>query len=499
MFNREAHEMQYAPPQVVKLSKQREVEAVDVFGASPPHNFEAEQGVLGAILLRNDALERVVDILEPAHFFDPLHRQIYELASKLISAQRLASPITLKPFFEKAEPINETTTVPQYLGTLAVNATTINNVADYARIIRDMAIRRDLVMIGQDLVTGATEAHVDFPPEEQVEEAEARLFALVERSERGKEADLSEAIAEAMAEVEEAHKGEKTGLSTGISDLDEIIGRLQPTDLLILAGRPGMGKSALAANIAHFVAREKHDKDGVVIAGTPVAFYSLEMSKAQVALRLMGESSEMASSKMRKGELDSAQLGKLRDHIKGMTRIPVTVDDTGALSIAQLTARARRLKRRKNIGLIVVDYLQLMKSTKNTGNRVQDVAEITTGLKALAKELRVPIIALSQLSRGVESRDNKRPQLADLRESGSIEQDADIVMFVYRDEYYLEREKPSLTEPSAYADWNDKLMKVAGTAEIIVAKQRHGSTGTVKAHFNSELMRFSNLAKEVAR
>lgn len=490
--------MQYAPPQVVKLSKRTEEEQINVFGVAPPNNIEAEQALLGALLIRNDALERVLEIVEPAHFYEPLHSQVYEAIVRLVSGQRKADPITLKAFFERAQPMADGTTIPQYLGRLAANATTTANVAEYARVIRDMSVRRNLVLIGQDLVTGATDAHVDFPPEDQVEEAEARLFSLVERSEKGKEADLADAIAEAMEEIEEAHKGEKTGLSTGISDLDEIIGRLQPTDLLILAGRPGMGKSALAANIAHYVAREKHDKDGEIVPGTPVAFYSLEMSKAQVALRLMGESSEIASSKMRKGELDAAQLGKLREHIKGMRKIPVTVDDTGAISIAQLSARARRLKRRKDIGLIVVDYLQLMKSTKNTGNRVQDVAEITTGLKALAKELRVPIIALSQLSRGVENRDNKRPQLADLRESGSIEQDADIVMFVYREEYYLEREKPSLTEPSAYADWNEKLMKVSGTAEIIVAKQRHGSTGTVKAQFDKELMRFANLATEAA-
>lgn len=484
--------MQYVPPAAIRAAKEPPM----TFGVQAPMSLEAEQAVLGALLLRNDVLDRVSDILDPRHFYDPLHGQIYELIVKHVGSGRLASPVTLKTFFEKAEPINEALTVAQYLGTLAVNATTTMNVAEYARVVRDMATRRELVLIGQDIVTAATEAHVDFPPEEQVEDAESRLFALVDRSERGKEADLADAIAEAMAEVEDAHKGEKTGLSTGISDLDDIIGRLQPTDLLILAGRPGMGKSALAANIAHYVAKEKHDRDGVVVAGTPVAFYSLEMSKAQVALRLMGESVEIASSKMRKGELSKDELWQLREHIKGMRKIPVTVDDTGALSIVQLTARARRLKRRKNVGLIVVDYLQLMRSTKNSGNRVQDVAEITTGLKALAKELRVPVIALSQLSRGVENRDNKRPQLSDLRESGSIEQDADIVMFVYREEYYLEREKPSLTEPSAYADWNEKLMKVAGTAEIIVAKQRHGSTGTVKAHFNSELMRFSNLAKE---
>lgn len=468
----------------------------ETFTAAPPYNVEAEQGVLGAILVRNDTLEKVSEILEPAHFYEPLHGQIYDTCRKLIQSNRIASPLTIRSFFESAEKLPDGATVAQYLGSLAANAVTTMYAAEYAKVVRDLSVRRELVLIGQDIVSAATEAHVDFPPEEQVEEAEARLFSLVGRSERGKEADLVDAIAEAMAEVEEAHKGEKIGLSTGISDLDEIIGRLQPTDLLILAGRPGMGKSALAANIAYHVAREKNDKDGVIIAGTPVAFYSLEMSKAQVALRLMGESSEIASSKMRKGELDGDQLQKLREHIKSMARIPVTVDDTGSISIAQLAARARRLKRRKNIGLLIVDYLQLMKSNKQTGNRVQDVAEITTGLKALAKELRVPIIALSQLSRGVESRDNKRPQLADLRESGSIEQDADIVMFVYREEYYLEREKPSLTEPAAYADWNDKLMKVAGVAEIIVAKQRHGSTGIVKAHFDKELMRFSNLAKE---
>lgn len=488
--------MQYAPPNVVKLSKRNDEDQINVFGVAPPHNIDAEQALLGALMIRNDALERVHEIVEPSHFFEPLHKQLYETIVHLVSAQRVANPVTMKPFFEKAEPLADGTTIPQYLGKLAVNATTIANVAEYARVIRDMSIRRNLVLIGQDLVSTATNAHVDFPTEDQVEEAEARLFSLVDRSERGKEADLADAIAEAMAEIEEAHKGEKTGLSTGISDLDEIIGRLQPTDLLILAGRPGMGKSALATNIAFNVAKEKHDKDGEVIPGTPVAFYSLEMSKAQVATRIMGDGSELPASDMRVGKLEKEQLEHLRKMRAVLSKVPVTVDDTGALSIAQLSARARRLKRRKNIGLLIVDYLQLMKSAKNTGNRVQDVAEITTGLKALAKELRVPIIALSQLSRGVENRDNKRPQLADLRESGSIEQDADIVMFVYREEYYLEREKPPLTEPAAYADWSAKIGPAKNKAEIIVAKQRHGSTGTIKAHFDNKLMRFSNLAKE---
>lgn len=464
--------------------------------ALPPHNLELEQAVLGAILVRNESLDRVADLLEPFHFFDPLHAQIFDVARQVINSGRLVSALTLRPYFEKAEPVGELT-VPQYLGRLSVNATTTNNVYEYARAIRDLATRRELVLIGQDIITAAVEAHVDFPPSEQVEEAEMRLFALAERGEQGKEIDLSQAMATAVDEIEEIHKGDKTGLSTGIVDLDGLIGRLQPTDLLVLAGRPGMGKSALATNIARAVASENYDKNGVVIPGSAVAFYSLEMSSTQIASRLLGEGVEISSSLMRKGSLTDDQIKTIRERGPGIGKLPIIVDDTGAISIAQLAARARRLKRKRNIGLVIVDYLQLMAAGKGSGgNRVQDLTTITTGLKALAKELRVPVIALSQLSRAVENRDNKRPQLSDLRESGSIEQDADIVMFVYREEYYVRREEPSKHDVGAYADWNKKLMECAGKAEIIVAKQRHGSTGTASVQFSKELMRFADLAKE---
>jgi replicative DNA helicase len=470
----------------------------------PPHNIEAEQGLLGAILINNEAMDRVSAFLEPAHFFDPLHGQIFETAAKMIQAGKQATPITLKTFFDAAAPIDANLTVPQYLGRLAANATSIINVEDYGRTVYDLAVRRSLIVLGEDIVNSAYDAPIDFPPESQIQEAESRLYGLAESGKYGQGfmsfgAALTHAIDMANAAYE--RDGHLSGLSTGLNDLDNKMGGLQPSDLIILAGRPSMGKTALVTNIAYNVAkayRSEKQPDGSekTIEGGRVGFFSLEMSAEQLATRILSEQAEIASERIRRGMINEDEFRKLVTVSQEMSRAPLYIDQTGGISIAQLAARARKLKRQKGLDLLIVDYLQLLSgSSKRGDNRVQEITEITTGLKALAKELGVPIIALSQLSRQVEQRDDKRPQLSDLRESGSIEQDADVVMFVFREEYYVERQKPREGTPE-FNDWQTQMMAVSGKAEVIIGKQRHGPVGTVQLAFESQYTRFGNLAKE---
>jgi replicative DNA helicase len=469
-----------------------------------PHNLEAEQALLGAILVNNEAMDRVSSFLEPHHFYDPLHQQIYETAGKLIHAGKQATPITLRTFFETAEPISPTLTVPQYLGTLAANATTIINAHDYGRTIYDLATRRTLIIIGEDMVNNAYDSPVDLTPRTQIEEAETRLYDLAEQRKYGSGfLGFGDALTTAIEMAGAAYQraGHLSGLSTGLNDLDHKLGGLQSSDLIILAGRPSMGKTALATNIAYNIAKahkSERQPDGTdkTVDGAVVGFFSLEMSAEQLATRILSEQAEIASEKIRRGMITENEFRKLVEVSQEMGRIPLYIDQTGGISIAQLAARARKLKRQKGLGVLIVDYLQLLSgSSKRGDNRVQEITEITTGLKALAKELGVPIIALSQLSRQVEQRDDKRPQLSDLRESGSIEQDADVVMFVFREEYYVERLKP--TEGTAeFIEWQQKMMAVSGKAEVIIGKQRHGPVGTVELSFESHLTRFGNLARD---
>jgi len=470
-----------------------------------PHNIEAEQALLGAILVNNEALDRVSAFLDSAHFYDPLHAEIYDVARKLIQGGKQATPITLRTFFENAEPIDQHLTVPQYLGRLAANATTIINAHDYGRTIYDLAIRRHLILIGEDLVNTAYDSPVDHPPKAQIEEAEGRLYQLAEGDKYGQgfltfNTALTTAIEMANAAYQRA--GHLSGLSTGLVDLDGKMGGLQSSDLIILAGRPSMGKTALATNIAYNIAksfRAEQQPDGTMKAvdGAVVGFFSLEMSAEQLATRILSEQAEIPSERIRRGMIDEAEFGKLVAVSQEMSRIPLYIDQTGGISIAQLAARARKLKRQHGLGLLVVDYLQLLSGSgrRSEANRVQEITEITTGLKALTKELVVPIIALSQLSRQVESREDKRPQLSDLRESGSIEQDADVVMFVFREEYYVERAKPS-EGTTEFAEWQQKMMSVSGKAEVIIGKQRHGPVGTVELSFENQFTRFGNLARD---
>ncbi len=493
-------------PTILPTDKLREAAGATepVAFRQPPHNLEAEQALLGAILVNNDSHDRVSAFLDPEHFFDPLHGQIYETMAKLIQAGKQATPVTVKTFFENAEPINEHLTVPQYLGRLAVNATTIINAHDYGRTVYDLAIRRTLITIGEDLVNVAFDSPVDSSPEEQIQEAEGALYALAEQGKYGQGfLTFSSALTTAIEMANNAYNraGGLSGLASGLSDLDNKMGGLQQSDLIILAGRPSMGKTALATNIAYNIARNYKAEvqlDGTtkVLDGAVVGFFSLEMSAEQLATRILSEQSEVGSEKIRRGMIDESQFRKLVDVSREMGEIPLYIDQTGGISIAQLAARARKLKRQKGLGCLIIDYLQLVVGSKRTSEgRVQEVTEITTGLKALAKELQVPIIALSQLSRQVEQREDKRPQLSDLRESGSIEQDADVVMFVYREEYYVERLKPN-EGTAEFAEWQQKMMQVSGKAEVIIGKQRHGPVGAVQLSFESQFTRFGNLAKE---
>ena len=468
-----------------------------------PHNIEAEQGLLGAILVNNDAFYRVSDFLEPKHFFEPIHQLIFETSASLIRAGKIATPVTLKTFVPAETDIGGMT-VAQYLARLAAEATTIINAQDYGRTVYDLSIRRDLIRVGEDMVNVAFDAPVDFAPRAQIEDAEKKLYDLAESGRYdGGFQKFSQALTVAvdMAAAAYSRDGNLSGLASGLREMDTKMGGLQPSDLIVLAGRPAMGKTALATNIAFNIAqkwRGEVQPDGQMksVDGGVVGFFSLEMSAEQLATRILAERTGISSSSIRRGGISEADFDKIRDHSIEMQNLPFYVDDSGGLSISQLTARARRLKRQKGLDLLIIDYIQLLSgSGRRSDNRVQEITEITTGLKALAKELSVPIIALSQLSRQVESRDDKRPQLSDLRESGSIEQDADVVLFVYREEYYLQSKEPRPGTPE-HEKWQLDMSLVHGKAEVIIGKQRHGPTGTINLQFDASVTRFGDLAPD---
>src|SRR5438477_5576530 len=471
---------------------------------SAPHNIEAEQSLLGAILVNNDAFYRVSDFLEPKHFFEPIHQAIYETAGSLIRMGKVATPVTLKTFLPAETDIGGMT-LSQYLARLAAEATTIINAVDYGRTVYDLAIRRELIQIGEEMVNAAYDAPVDFAPRDQIEEAERRLYDLAEIGRYGGgflkfETALTTAID--MAARAYQREGKLSGLATALKDLDSKMGGLQPSDLVIVAGRPGMGKTALATNIAYNVARAWRGEvraDGHIdtVNGGIVGFFSLEMSAEQIATRIIAEQSGIASSTIRRGGIHESDFEKIKDVAVELQHLPFFIDETGGLTVAQLAARARRLKRQKGLDLLVIDYIQLLQGSTRRAleSRVQEVTEITTSLKALAKELNVPVLALSQLSRQVENRDDKRPQLSDLRESGSIEQDADVVMFVFREEYYLSNKEPR-PGSEEHAKWQTDIALVHGKAEVIIGKQRHGPTGTVQLQFEAAVTRFGDLSPD---
>ena len=437
---------------------QRQAQPQERATRAPPHNFEAEQALLGAILINNDAFDRVSDFLRSEHFVEEIHRRIYEIAGSLIRAGKLATPVTLKTFLGDHDLGG--VTVPQYLARLASEATTIINAYDYGRSVHDLSIRRELISIGEDVVNVAYDAPVDSTPREQIEEAERRLYQIAEAGRYdGGFQRFSDALKTAVDMAARAYErdGSLSGIATGLTDLDRYMGGLQASDLVILAGRPGMGKDGARHqhSLQHRQGLRRPDaagrNDGDREWRHRRLFFSLEMSSEQLATRIIAEQSAVASYKIRRGDITEADFHHVADAVREMQQIPFYIDQTGGVSIAQLTARARRLKRQRGLDLLVVDYLQLLSGSKNRSeNRVQELTEITTGLKALAKELNVPILACSQLSRQVEQREDKRPQLSDLRESGSIEQDADVVMFVYREEYYLKNKRASAGHGGAY-------------------------------------------------
>src|SRR5690242_7275317 len=469
---------------------------------SAPHNIEVEQALLGAILVNNEAFYRVSDFLEPEHFFEPLHQKVYKDIGSLVRAGKAATPITLKTFLPADLDIAGLNG-SQYLARLATEATTVINAGDYGRTIYDLALRRALIGIGEVMVNVAYDAQIELGPQAQIEDAERRLFELAETGRYdGGFQRFAQAITAAVENAARAYErdGKLSGLATGLRDLDRMMGGLQPSDLIVLAGRPGMGKSSLATNIGYNIARAwrgdvRPDGHVTSVNGGIVGMFSLEMSAEQLATRIIAERAEIPSSRIRRGEIESSDFDRIAETAREMEAIPFYIDETGGLSIAQLAARARRLKRQKGLDLIIVDYIQLLQgsSRRAAEGRVQEVTEITTNLKALAKELNVPIIALSQLSRQVESRDDKRPQLSDLRESGSIEQDADVVMFVFREEYYLKNKEPRMGTEE-YFKWQSDMALVHGKAEVIIGKQRHGPTGSVQLHFEANVTRFGDLA-----
>src|SRR5690242_14540427 len=478
-------------------------EPVQLF-RSAPHNIEAEQALLGAILVNNEAFYRVSDFLEPAHFFEPIHQKIYQLARDLIRAGKLATPVTLKTFLDATVDIGGLP-VSQYLARLAAEATTIINAEDYGHTVYDLSIRRSLIQVGEEMVNVAYDAPVDFSPRNQIEDAERRLYELAETGRYdGGFQRFAQALTTAIDMAAHAFQrdGKLSGIATGLDDLDRMMGGLQQSDLVILAGRPGMGKTALATNIGYNIAKAwqgeiKPDGHTSTVNGGIVGFFSLEMSAEQLATRIIAEQTSIPSNQIRRGGISESDFEKIKDYSIELQNIPLYVDETGGLSVAQLAARARRLKRQRGLDLVVIDYLQLLQGStrRSQENRVQEITEITTKLKALAKELNVPILALSQLSRQVESRDDKRPQLSDLRESGSIEQDADVVLFVYREEYYLANKEPR-PGTEEHIKWQTEMATVHGKAEVIIGKQRHGPTGTVALQFDASVTRFADLAPE---
>jgi len=458
-----------------------------------PHNIEAEQALLGAVLVNNDVYDRVRGFLDPGHFYDPLHQRIYETAGAQIAKGQAASPITLKAFFENTAPVDAITTAPQYLGRLAAtHAATLINARDYARTIHDLWTRRQLIVIGEDLVNVAFDAPVDFPPKEQIDEAETRLFALGWRGSHERDSrPLIEVVDSAIAQIDAAYKrgGGLAGLSTGITGVDRLWGGLRPGNFDVLAARPSMGKTALACNIGYNIAE----------AGTPVHVFSLEMTAEQLATRQLSRMTGIPVEDLDRGrvvEADFLRLNKARQQMDGW---PMHIDASGGLTMPEIATKARRICRQKGTKAIIIDYVQLVNGSVYRGqNRTQEITEVTNGLKSLAKELNVPILALAQLSREVEKRDDKRPQLSDLRESGSLEQDADAVSFLYRHEYYLDRNKPDPDKNAdEYAKWQADLARSHGKAELIVAKMRMGRTGTAHLSWVGETNVFSTPAEEM--
>ena len=472
---------------------------------STPQSQEAEQALLGALLYDNEVYHRISGIVQAKHFYNPIHVRIFDSIAVLIERGNLADAIVLKNRFSQDETLVDIGGV-EYLALLLDNAPPGSTAPEYAKLIFDLAMRRELIRLGEEIKAEATDPDSEDDAQDQINKAESQLYNLAELG--GTQSgfvSFENALIKSieMASAAFSRDGHLSGTSTGLVDLDRQLGGMHRSDLIILAGRPSMGKTSLATNIAFNIAKKfkrERDDNGIekTTEGGVVGFFSLEMSSEQLATRLLAEHSQVPSHKIRRGDITAEQYEHIRDSAEEINRIPLHIDDTGGISIGALSARARRLKRMVGLDMIVVDYLQLLTGgagMNSSTNRVQEVSMITQGLKALAKELDIPVLALAQLSRQVEQRDDKRPQLSDLRESGSIEQDADVVMFVYREEYYVARSEPS-EGTEEHLKWQEDMEQLHGKAEVIIGKQRHGPIGTVKLSFNPDLTKFGNLAQD---
>jgi replicative DNA helicase len=460
-------------------------------------NLEAEQAVLGTIILNNEYLSRVMEFLHPEHFYEPAHQKIFlQIIHNVEKINIVANQITLKQFFE-SDPSIKALGGAMYLSTILASASAIIDIADYGHVIHDLALKRELVMVGEDIVNRVYKNDEKTSAKEQIELAEATLFKLAENdTSKSDFRAISVSMAETLNRTLAAKQRDSqlSGISTGLADLDKILGGLQPSDLLIVAGRPSMGKTAICINIGinacKILNKDVEDKKDLKAVG----FFSLEMSSDQLAARVLSMETSINAGKFRTGQLSKEEWEVIATRSAEISKMPFFIDDTPALSISAIRTRARRMVRKHNLAFLIIDYLQLIRGSakKSAEGRVQEVSEITQGLKAIAKEFNIPVMALSQLSRAVESRDDKRPQLSDLRESGSIEQDADVVAFIYRDSYYHERKKPPENDPK-FQEWSHKMREVANVAEVIIAKQRNGPVGNVQLFFDAEFTRFGNL------
>ncbi len=459
-----------------------------------PSNLEAEQALIGSVLVNNDVIDEVSTFIRPSIFYDPAHIKIYEVIENLNNKGMVANPITLKNYFEKDNMLSEVGGT-EYLVKLTRFSGSTKQAIDYAKIIHEMYLRRELVSISEKLSYDTLNANTQEQDAENIiESTEKSLFNLAERGSFSQSfIEFKKAIDKTIEMATLAMKSDRgiVGVPTGLTDLDQKLGGLHKSDLIILAGRPSMGKTALATNIAYNAARNILSRQ----EKSSVAFFSLEMSSEQLSTRILSEQARIKSDSIRQGNVTEEEINRYIETSRNIYNLPLFIDETPAITIATLSNRARRIKRLNGLSLIVVDYIQLMRSSSNKNDgRVQEISEITQGLKAIAKELSVPVLALSQLSRAVEQRDDKQPQLADLRESGSIEQDADVVMFVYREAYYLERKQPKLGSIE-HAEWQSKMNDVNGLADIILGKQRHGPTGTIKVEFEGIYTKFKDLTK----
>ena len=474
---------------------QQPLKIVENYEKKLPCNIEAEQAVIGSILVSNDIYDEISPIIDSQKFFDPIHVKIYETIEKLISKGLLANPITLKNHFENNEGLKELGG-QEYLIKITRFSTSIKQAIDYANIVQEMHVRRELIKISESVLNQASNnVDVSSSGEEIIQNAEKSLFELAERGHFNQSIlKFESALKQTIEMAKSAYQNEEgiVGVPTGLKDLDSKLGGLHKQDLIIIAGRPSMGKTALATNIAFHAAKNIEKKE----QKSTVAFFSLEMSSEQLSTRILSEQSRIRSNDIRRGKVSEKEFEQFIETSKDIYDLPLFIDETPAITIAAISNRSRRIKRLFGLDLIVVDYIQLMRSgNKRNDGRVQEISEITQGLKALAKELNVPVLALSQLSRAVEQRDDKKPQLADLRESGSIEQDADVVMFVFREAYYLERKEPTLGSIE-HAEWQQKMDEISSLAEIMISKQRHGPTGNVKVEFEAIYTKFKDLVNK---